>query len=848
MAKKEDELIELGIKEGLIKIRDNRIEYVVQKKTYDFTHPEEPIRARTYCDLVFNHKYPANRVDFEIYPPARLPPYPADIVIYKEDEKVHAYIVVEVKATSDESDITTAKKEGLGNGNLHLAQYLLLACGKFEATYNLEKRPSLKTLERYRIPAVPERYGKPPKYRFTKGGGVFFDLGKADLNDLMSKFQRCHDTIWEGGKRDPAVAFDEMSKLMFAKIFDERFTKVGDPYRFQIGSYEDSNIVGSRVRMIYKEVQNKEPEVFKKPIEVPDRIIFEAVKNLQDISLIETDLDAKGRAFESFLGNVFRGPFGQYFTPREIVEFMVEMIDPNEKDLVIDPACGSGGFLLYSIKLIREKIRRNYEGYPETIKRIDYDFSHYNVFGIEINDRIARVAMMDMVIHDDGHTNIECNDGLVNYGAYGPRREIRANKYDIVLTNPPFGGAQEDREEILKNFELGHFEDGSIREKQRKDFLFIERCLDLLKPNKKMGIVLPDGILNNITWQYARDFIKRKADVLAIVSLPEETFYPFGSYQKTSILFLRKKPSEDADTQPKEVFMAKVENVGYDATGKPTGVNDLKTTVLPRYNLFSDLYKKLPEPKIQRVELSKITEDFPVEEYEKGFTIEFKELEKEKRWDAEHFRPKVKTLIKTLKELNCPKIGKLVKPYRKKVKAPSAETKYEIVKYVEKIGSEDGKIFYAEKPYKDIPEGARYRFQANTILVSRINAKIRCISIIPEELNGIFGTSEYYGLIPREGVSIVYLHRILRSEIVRQQIVAATTGLFKRLSENKLKELLAPLPDPELQEKVTKAKIRAEELRREAEKIERETLETVISKIETPLRVSSSATTPNVEA
>lgn len=565
-----DELIEQGVQEGLIKIQDDRILYTIQEKNYKFTDPEEQIRARTYCDLVFNHKYPANRIDFEIVAPARVPPYPADIVVYMEDEKLHAYIVVETKATSRERDIKEAKREGLGNANLLLAHYLLLTCGKFEATYDIEEHPSLRTLDKYRIPAVPERYGKAPKYRFIKGLGTFFEPYKADLNELINTFQQCHDAIWEGGKRDPAVAFDEMSKLMFSKIYDERFTKNGEPYRFQIGSHEEEQTIAERVRRIYRDVQQEEPMVFEESMEVPDYIIYKVVEVLQDKSLIKTDLDAKGRAFESFLGRVFRGEFGQFFTPREIVEFMVRMLEPDERDLIMDPACGSGGFLLYSIKLVREKISKNYAEDLETIRRIDYDFSHYNVFGIEINDRIARVAMMDMVIHDDGHTNIECNDALIDYRSFDPRRDIRPSKYDLILTNPPFG-AYEERQEVLRLFELGS--KTRRRNRQRKEILFIERCLDLLKPGGKMGIVLPDGVLSNITLQYVRTYISKKAKILAVISLPSHAFAPFGSGVKASLLFLHKK--EEAELGDYKIFMAHADHIGYDATGRPD-TNELR--------------------------------------------------------------------------------------------------------------------------------------------------------------------------------------------------------------------------------------------------------------------------------
>ena len=541
------------------------MEYIAQKKSYTYTDPEEPVRARVYVKLIEKYKYPPNRIDLEVKPREIEPPFPADIVVYEDDEWEKTFIVVETKASSDEKEIEEAKGEGLGNANLLNAKYLFVVCGDEEMAYDVSSKPSLKSLEKYRVPQIPISYGKLPKYRYKKGGGLFFDLKEATLNELNSKFQRCHNEIWEGGKRDPAISFDEMSKLMFSKIYDERFTKIGDYYKFQIGTNEAPSNIATRIKELYEVARNKEPEVFKANIELSDDIIFRIVDILQDISFINTDLDAKGRAFEKFLGAYFRGPAGQYFTPREIIDFMVKFLDVNYDELIMDPACGSSGFLLYSIKHVTEKVKKNFSGDEKSIERIIWDFSHDQIFGIDINDRIARVAMMDMVIHEDGHTNIECSDALMDYKYFDPRRDIKPGKYDIVLTNPPFG-AVEKREEVLRQFELG----SKLRKRksQKKEILFIERCLDLIKLSRRMGIVLPDGILTNSSLQYVRDFIEEKAKILAVVSLPQQTFVPFGSGVKASLLFLqKKKEGEKLGDYP--IFMAIADHVGYDATGRP---------------------------------------------------------------------------------------------------------------------------------------------------------------------------------------------------------------------------------------------------------------------------------------
>jgi type I restriction enzyme M protein len=569
------------IKEGIIKIKDDKVIYP-NEKTYNFKDPEEKVRARVFIELVEKYKYPEKRLDTEVTGPRREPKLPADIVVYEDDDKEMAFIVVETKAESTKKDIDEAKREGLDNANLLNAKYLLVVCSSERMSYNLQKHPStVDKLEKYRVADIPIKYGKEPKFRFKRGDKEN-DLRKATFNELSNKFHLCHDEIWEGGKRDPAVAFDEISKLLITKLYDERFTQAGEHYKFQIGTYEEPKDVAKRIKEGYETVQKKNSDVFKAKLELPDAMIFRIVEHLQDISLRNTDLDAKGRAFENFLGKLFRGEYGQYFTPRQIVEFMVEVIDPDENDYLIDPACGSGGFLLYSMKHVLNKVTEKYKEDKETIDRLSWDFSHKQIFGIEINDRIARVAMMDMVIHEDGHSNVECNNALINYKNFDPAKKIKQSKYDVVLTNPPFGAVVKD-EGILRNFESG-----KNRKAQRTEILFIEKCLDLLKSGGKMGIVLPDGILTNSSLQYVRDFINKNTKILAVVSLPQLAFVSSGAGVKASLLFLQKKnEGEKANNYP--IFMAIAEHIGYDATGRPDA-NDLP-------NILGEWKKFLKSPK-----------------------------------------------------------------------------------------------------------------------------------------------------------------------------------------------------------------------------------------------------------
>lgn len=571
--------VALGKAKGYISISEGRITYEASGKSYNFQDPEEPVRACAYVELIEQYKYPPDRIEPEVYPPRREPKLPADLVVYEKDSN-KAFIVVETKAEETDEKIAEGNREGLGNATLLDAKYLWVVCGSQKLAYDVGVKPALRDLEKQRIAAIPIAYGKEPKFKYKKGDPQW-DLKGVVFNHLRGKFQICHDEIWEGGKRDPAIAFDEMSKLMLAKIYDERFTKNGQYYRFQIGSHEDNTDVAGRVRKVYADAQAKEPDVFKDEIELPPRLIFRLVEVLQDISFSKTDLDVKGRAFENFLGQIFRGEYGQYFTKREIVEFMVEMLQPDKDDIVIDPACGSGGFLLYCIDKVRKNAAVHYAGDQRTIDEIYYHFPRDNIFGIEINDRIARIAMMDMVIHDDGHTNIETNDALSDHKEFSPKRDIRPGKYALLLTNPPFGAKVKD-EEMLVRYQLGR--KVKKRRSQKTEILFIERCLEFLRPGGRMGIVVPEGILTLSSLQYVRDFIMERAQVLAVVSLPRQAFVPAGAGVKASLLFLRKWREYDNQGADYPIFMAIADHVGYDATDRPDE-NDLPK-IVDQYSAF----------------------------------------------------------------------------------------------------------------------------------------------------------------------------------------------------------------------------------------------------------------------
>ncbi len=397
----------------------------------------------------------------------------------------------------------------------------------------------------------------------------------------MKALEKSHDTVWQGGRLAPTTAFDEVSKLLFCKLKDEKVTKNRDNYKFQIGTHELAEEVYKRIDTIYQKAKQEDAEVFKEDIRLEPKIVYNVVEHLQGLALNKIDLDTKGVAFEKFMEDFFKGKMGQYFTPRNIIQFCVKMLNPERSDLVLDPACGSGGFLLNAMDKVREFAEENYD--ERDAWEHWHNFAMKNLYGIEINDQIARVCKMNMIIHDDGHTNVISTDSLRNFEEISDiHKGFKKDCFDIILTNPPFGAIVKSTEkDYIEKYELGRG-----KKNQKTEIMFIERCIDFVKPKTgRIGIVLPDGILTNSSLQYVRDAIMERCQILAVVSLPQFAFTHYGAGVKSSLVFLRRK-DENEKLGRYQIFMATAEHIGYDATGREDPINDLDK-ILEDYKNFS---------------------------------------------------------------------------------------------------------------------------------------------------------------------------------------------------------------------------------------------------------------------
>ena len=438
------------------------------------------------------------------------------------------------------------------------------------------------------IADLPIDYGKPPQYKYRKGvSNQWQDIRPVSKGELIATINKCHQTLWGGGRLSPPAAFGEFCKIIFVKVRDEQAPrKKGEPYEFQIKTDESAQALAGRIKAMYAKEMDREPDVFKELIKVDDGTLKMCVSHLEAINFNKTDLDTKGVAFEQFLDGFFKGDFGQYFTPREIIQFAVEMLKPTADDYVLDPACGSGGFLLYAMDYVRHEAEKLYDEGEETARfQHWHDFAKDRLFGLEINDEISRVAKMNMILHDDGHTNIVGFDALERFNKLkDQKKKLAPDSFDLILTNPPFGAMVKETEKgkaYMEGWELLRFADKKFRKARtsiKTEILFCERVWQFLKPGTgRAAIVLPDGILTNSSLQGVRDWLLDRFQLMAVISLPQEAFQHAGAGVKASLVFLRKRAESERSSDNEAIFMAAPANIGYDATGRKTARVTIKS-------------------------------------------------------------------------------------------------------------------------------------------------------------------------------------------------------------------------------------------------------------------------------
>lgn len=605
-----------------VQIKDNKI-FAPLKGKLLVNKPEEQVRQQYICRLVDSYGYSFDQMAQELQVTNSQRGQGAargDIVIWRsKEDKLNnksALIVVECKAES-----VTIRQEDYFQGY----NYAAWAGADFFVTTNLKETRVFRVVKG-ELPKRLEEIADIPtadKAQDQREIDKLLQQTKAFTRDEFSKLLfKCHNIIRNNDKLSPEAAFDEISKILFIKIRYERDntgTQIFSLDNFKKARETYNSFKSKDAPEFYQFLFEKTKEDFANDhlfeqndiIKIRENSFEQIVKELQIYNLSTTSDDVKGIAFEKFLGRTFRGELGQFFTPRTIVEFMVKVLDPQEGEYICDPCCGSGGFLINAFEYVRAQIEQDIELEKEKIKELYYTDSYDQlsdkqkeaidtkianafqvlnqeldinnadgrlrslsfdcIYGTDANPRMARTAKMNMIMHGDGHGGVHHHDGLLNVNG------IFDNRFDVILTNPPFG-AHVDKDlkiteadkftdeakiklytkrygnaylEALKqvNDHIGEsilslYETGAMS--GLTEVLFIERCLNLLKPGGRMGIVLPEGVLNNTNLQKIRDFVESKAKIMLVVSIPQDVFIASGATVKPSLLFFRKFTEEEA--------------------------------------------------------------------------------------------------------------------------------------------------------------------------------------------------------------------------------------------------------------------------------------------------------------
>jgi type I restriction enzyme M protein len=324
--------LDKAIKDGHLRIDQSgkyeKIVYVAASRSERWSDPEEKVRAEFYAELVYRYGYLPDRIGIEITVPDRSPNDHADLIVFKDDERKRPFAVIECKKESiSDAEFVQAVEQAWGNGNAYKfrAAYVGVVAGATRRFLDCAEKFGALERDKNVIADLPIDYGKPPAYKYRKGvSNEWLDIKPVSKGELIAVIKKCHQTLWGGGRLSPPAAFGEFCKIIFVKVRDEKARKKGEPYEFQIKTDESSHALAARITAMYAKEMEREPDVFKEPIKVDDDTLKMCVSHLEAINFGKTDLDTKGVAFEQFLDGFFKGDFGQYFTPREIIQFAVE--------------------------------------------------------------------------------------------------------------------------------------------------------------------------------------------------------------------------------------------------------------------------------------------------------------------------------------------------------------------------------------------------------------------------------------------------------------------------------------------------------------------------------------------
>jgi len=621
------------LKEGFI------LDYAT-KKRLDGRKPEEEVRQNTEIDLCENYFYDKELLDIEVTIQRgeknnkKNKTERADIVIYKTKNANKRNQFEDILA------IIETKRPQKKSGVSQLKSYMSATSAIWGIWTNGED------IEYLYKDTISGEIKENQFFSIPKFGESIDDIGKIRKNKLVPirslkpKFKRILEKLYANTtiSRKEKLG-SEMIKLIFCKIWDEKYDLEGIP-KFRIGKIHDLNRdkeikdASLRVKQLFDEVKKDlvDDGIFEtdEKIKIDDKSLAYVIGELQNFSLTNTEKDVVGDAFEVFAESKFAGEKGEFFTPRQVVKMVIKLLNMQPEDTIIDPACGSGGFLIYALEDIWKKMEndRKYKNSPK-LDEMKKDIAQKTIYGIDKELDLVKICKAYMTIIGDGRSKIMQENTLHAFEDYQTKpkellfKENKVKEFDFVLTNPPFGSKTKVDKEDSKIFELGHKWKKNkgkwiMTEKYKEtetQVLFIERCLEFLKNGGKLAIVLPETYFFSPSTKYVLDYIKQH-NIIAVIDLPHNSFRPHCN-AKTCLLILQKnKP------QTKKIFMGVAEQMGNDHLGRELFKYDLQEHKILKeiWDDTKEIIKELEGKTKEKdytffVEASKIFDDIYVPRY-----------------------------------------------------------------------------------------------------------------------------------------------------------------------------------------------------------------------------------------
>lgn len=591
--------------------------------------PEEYVRQTIEKRLVNEHKYQPSQINIEYTLQVGSNKPRADIVIWEKDmtEKSQATVKLIIECKKETVDARNAK-DGIGQ-----LQSYMSVCP------NCEWGMWTNSIQKYVFRKYKDEHGQIAFMEYNdipSADGNLDDINRPSRqslknaydDNLLFVFKTCHNYIYVNDGLQKQAAFFELLKVIFCKIEDER--NIPKPLEFYTTSEERSNpdgqlTVQKRIAKIFESVKKRQGKIFdaNDEIKLKPRSLAYIVSELQRYSLLNTNIDIKGKAYEEIVGANLRGDRGEFFTPRNVMKMTVDMINPKVGERVLDSSCGTGGFLVTAMTHVMAELEREFaksigkekaEWDSDSLRlfqeRIS-EMAQHDYFGFDINPDLVKATKMNMVMNNDGSGNILQSNSLLpphewsddfrtrlsdalNIKKSDLRNYSTIGYFDVIVTNPPFGSKIPIKDKaILEQFKLAHIwqQDKKnniwtmterLQSSVPPEILFIERCTQFLKSGGRMGIVLPDSILGSPGLGYIREWLIQNHRIIASIDLHADTFQPRNGTQ-TSVLFLQKKTAQQKDTEEKSgqmadynIFMAMVEKIGHDKRGNPLFKRDFE--------------------------------------------------------------------------------------------------------------------------------------------------------------------------------------------------------------------------------------------------------------------------------